>query len=56
MGNRIPKVWTDRECSSKRPSFGSSPDRPRSPRARSSHVLGIQMTHGPMLTRCTPAA
>ena len=47
MGNRIPKVCTDRECSSRRPSLGSSPDRPRSPRARSLRVCGTSTMNGP---------
>jgi hypothetical protein len=56
MGNRIPNVCTDRECSSRSPSFGSSPERPRSPRARSRSVSGIHTIHEPMLTRRTTAA
>ena len=50
MGNRIPNVCTDRECSSRSPSFGSSPDRPRSPRPRSRSVSGIHTIHGPKRT------
>jgi hypothetical protein len=53
MGNRIPNVCTDRECSSRSPSFGSSPDRPRSPRPRSRRVSGIHTSHGPKRTRRT---
>ena len=55
MGNRIPNVCTDRERSSRSPSFGSSPDRPRSPRARSLRVCGTSTMNGPNRSRRIPA-
>jgi hypothetical protein len=56
MENRIPNVCTERVCSKRSPSFGSSPDRPRRPRARSRRVSGINTIHEPRLSCFTAAA
>ena len=41
MGNRIPKVWTDRQRRSNIPSSGPISSRPQRPRARSRIVSGM---------------